>query len=242
MRSMKTYDVEYHDGPALLEGFVAYDDSKPGKRPGILLFPEWYGVASHAKARAKMLAELGYVALAADMYGKGIRPFAFADCTREAAVYQNNRPLMRTRGHAALKVLLDHPEVDRSKIAAIGYCVGGTLILELARDGAKLDAVVPFHANFKTPTPQDAKNIKGRVLALHGADDPIVPDAEVLAFEKEMRDAKVDWQLVSYGNTVHSFTNWELDSDHGKPAAYNEASDKRSWVAMRNFFDEIFNP
>ena len=131
------------------------------------------------------------------------------------------------------------PTVDSEKLGAIGYCVGGTLIFELARDGADLLAVVPFHANFSTPNPQDANNIKGSVLALHGADDPIVPDQEVLAFEKEMRDGKVDWQLVSYGSTVHSFTNWELDSDHSKPAAYNKHSDERSWIAMRTFLKEI---
>ena len=116
-----------------------------------------------------------------------------------------------------------------------------TLVLQnLARAGADLAGVVTFHAALNTPRPEDAKNIMGKVLVLHGADDPLAPDAEVLTFEKEMRDAKVDWQLVSYGNTVHSFTNWDLDSDHSKPAAYNEKSDARSWAAMRAFFEEIF--
>jgi dienelactone hydrolase len=237
---MRAEAVEYNHGSVILEGFVAFDESKREKRPGILLFPEWYGVADHAKTRTKMLAELGYVAFAADMYGKGIRPTAFDDCAREAAKYQQDRPLMRARGHAGLDVLRNHPQVHPRKLAAIGYCVGGTLILELARDGADLLGVVAFHANFNTPTPHDAKNIRGKVLALHGADDPIVPDAEVHAFEKEMRDAKVDWQLVSYGNAVHSFTNWELDCDNSKPAAYNAKADKRSWTAMRDFFTEIF--
>jgi dienelactone hydrolase len=237
---MQTRDVEYKHGPDLLEGFLAFDDNKAGRRPGILLFPEWYGVAHHARARAKMLAELGYVAFAADMYGKGVRPTEFDDCAREAAKYQRDRQLMRGRGRAGLDVLRSHPEVEQSKLAGIGYCVGGTLVLELARDGADLSGVVTFHANLNTPRPEDAKNIKGKVLVLHGADDPIVPEAEVLAFQKEMRDAKVDWQLMSYGSTVHSFTNWDLDSDHSKPAAYNMKSDARSWVAMRAFFDEIF--
>jgi dienelactone hydrolase len=237
---MQTKDVEYKHGTDLLEGFVAVDESGAGRRPGVLLFPEWYGVAAHARARAKMLAELGYVAFAADMYGKGIRPTAFDDCAREAGKYQRDRQLMRGRGRAGLDVLRSHPEVDPSKLAAIGYCVGGTLILELARDGADLSGLVTFHANLSTPRAEDAKNIRARVLVLHGADDPIVPDNEVLAFEKEMRDAKVDWQLVSYGNTVHSFTNWDLDTDHSKPAAYNAKTDARSWDAMRSFFGEIF--
>ena len=237
---MQTRDIEYKHGSDILEGFLAVDDTKVGRHPGILLFPEWYGVAEHAKARAKMLAELGYVAFAADMYGKGMRPTQFDDCAREAGKYQRDRQLMRGRGRAGLDVLRSLPEVDPRKLAGIGYCVGGTLVLELARDGADLSGVVTFHAALNTPRPQDAKNIKGRILVLHGADDPLVPDTEVLAFEKEMREAKVDWRLVSYGNTVHSFTNWDLDSDHSKPAAYNTKSDTRSWVAMRAFFEEIF--
>ncbi len=237
---MQMTDIEYKHGSDVLEGFLAFDETKGDRRPGILLFPEWYGVAEHAKARAKMLAELGYVAFAADMYGKGIRPAQFDDCSREAGKYQRDRQLMRGRGRAGLDVLRSLSQVNPNKLAGIGYCVGGTLVLELARDGADLSGIVTFHAALNTPRPEDAKNIKGKALVLHGADDALVPDAEVLAFEKEMRDAKVDWQLVSYGNTVHSFTNWDLDSDHSKPAAYNEKSDARSWAAMRAFFEEIF--
>jgi dienelactone hydrolase len=237
---MQMTDIEYKHGSDVLEGFLAFDETKGDRRPGILLFPEWYGVAEHAKARAKMLAELGYVAFAADMYGKGIRPAQFDDCSREAGKYQRDRQLMRGRGRAGLDVLRSLSQVNPNKLAGIGYCVGGTLVLELARDGADLSGIVTFHAALNTPRPEDAKNMKGKVLVLHGADDALVPDAEVLAFEKEMRDAKVDWQLVSYGNTVHSFTNWDLDSDHSKPAAYNEKSDARSWAAMRAFFEEIF--
>jgi dienelactone hydrolase len=237
---MQTRDVEYKHESDVLEGFLAFDDTKPDGRPGILLFPEWYGVAEHAKARAKMLAELGYVAFAADMYGKGIRPRQFDDCAREAGKYQRDRQLMRGRGQAGLDVLRSLSVVNPNKLAGIGYCVGGTLVLELARAGADLAGVVTFHAALNTPRPEDAKNIRGKVLVLHGADDPLVPDAEVLTFEKEMRDANVDWQLISYGNTVHSFTNWDLDSDHSKPAAYNAKSDARSWAAMRMFFEEIF--
>jgi dienelactone hydrolase len=131
------------------------------------------------------------------------------------------------------------PVVDGSRTAAIGYCFGGLAALELARTGAELTGVVGFHCNLNTPNPADAKNIKAKVLVLNGGDDPVVPDAETLAFEKEMRDAKVDWQLMRYGNTVHSYTQWFMPKE-GNQAAYNEKSDKRSWVAMQDFFKEIF--
>jgi dienelactone hydrolase len=237
---MQAKAVEYQEGAAILEGFVAFDDGKPGNRPGVLLVPEWYGVTDFARKRCLMLAELGYVAFAADVYGKGVRPTAYDDCAREMAKYKNNRPLLRARTQAGLNELRKQPNVDRDKVVGIGYCFGGTAVLEIARDGADLAGVVAFHANFDTPDPREAKNIKGRVLALHGANDPIVPDAEVLAFQKEMRDAEVDWQLITYGNAVHSFTNWELDSDNSKPAAYNATADKRSWTAMLDFFNEVF--
>jgi dienelactone hydrolase len=158
---MQARDIEYKHGSDPLEGFLAFDDVKADRRPGILLFPEWYGVAEHAKARAKMLAELGYVAFAADMYGKGVRPTKFDDCAREAGKYQRDRQLMRGRGRAGLDVLRSLPEVDPNKLAGIGYCVGGTLVLELARDGADMLGVVTFHAALNTPRPEDAKNIKG---------------------------------------------------------------------------------
>ena len=130
--------------------------------------------------------------------------------------------------------------VDAEKTAAIGYCFGGTTVLELARAGADVDGVVSFHGGLDTPTPDDAKKIKGKVLALHGADDPFVPPAEEQAFEEEMRKAKVDWQLVAYGNSVHSFTDWNAGNDNSKGAAYNEKADKRSWEDMRDFFNELF--
>jgi dienelactone hydrolase len=147
---------------------------------------------------------------------------------------------MRSRANAGLEVLKKHELTDAKRIAAIGYCFGGGVVLELARSGADIAGVVGFHATLDTPNPADAKNIKGKVLILHGADDPVVPTDQVLAFQDEMRKAKVDWQMVFYGGAVHGFTMPESGTDPSKPAAYNEKADKRSWEAMKTFFAEIF--
>ena len=236
---MKTETIEYKQGDATLEGFAVYDDSS-AKRAGVLVVPEWNGVSEYSKKRAQMLAELGYNAFVADIYGKGIRPTTQEACAAEAGKYRDNRPLLRARVRAGLDALRKLPGTDASRLAAIGYCFGGMTVLELVRAGADVKGVVSFHGALNTPIPQDAKNIKARVLALHGADDPLVPEAEVLAFENEMREAKVDWQLVSYGNAVHSFTNWTLPENNPGPVSYNKKVDQRSWIAMQNFFRECF--
>jgi len=157
-----------------------------------------------------------------------------------AGKYKNDRPLLRQRVRAGLDQLLKVKNVDSSRVAAMGYCFGGTTVLELARSGADVKGVVSFHGGLGTPSPEDAKNIKAKVLALHGADDPNVPPPEVQAFQEEMRKAKVDWELVSYGGAVHSFTDWNAGNDNSRGAAYNEEADKRSWEAMKAFFQELF--
>lgn len=235
-----TKTVEYKEGDTTLEGWVAYDDSVKGARPGVLIVHQWKGLGAYEKMRAEMLAKMGYVAFACDIYGKGIRPTAMPDAAAQAGKYKNDRPLLRKRVNAGLETLLKQEGVDKKKVAAIGYCFGGTSVLELARSGADVGGVVSFHGGLGSPTPEDAKNIKAKVLALHGADDPNVPSAEVGAFEKEMRDAKVDWQLVAYGNAVHSFTDKGAGNDNSKGAAYNEKADKRSWEDMKDLFAEIF--
>ena len=235
---MKTETVEYKEGSTVLEGFAAYADS--GKHPGVVVVPEWNGVGDYTKKRAQMLAELGYNAFVADIYGKGIRPTTMEACAAEMQKYATNRPLLRARARAALEQLRKLPNTDTGKLAAMGYCFGGLTVLEMARDGLDLKGVISFHGALNTPNPADAKNIKGKVLALHGADDPVVPDAEVLAFQKEMRDAKVDWSFVAYGNAVHTFTNWNVPEGTPGPAAYNKKADQRSWTAMQDFFKEIF--
>jgi dienelactone hydrolase len=237
---VKTQTVEYKEGATVLEGYFAYDDAFSGKRPGIIVAHEWMGLNDYAKRRARELAQLGYVAFALDIYGKGVRAKDPKEAGALATKYKSDRALLRARALAAFDTLAKHPRVDRKKLAAIGYCFGGTTVLELARSGASLAGIVSFHGGLDTPHPEDAKNIKGRVLVLTGADDPSVPPAAVTAFEDEMRQAKVDWQLVSYGNAVHAFTNPDSGHDPSQGHAYNEKADKRSWQAMKDFFTDLF--
>jgi len=238
--TIKTETVEYKEGNTTLEGVLVYDDSIASKRPGILIAHQWKGLTEYERKRAEMLAQLGYVAFAADIYGKGIRPADPKGASEMAGKYKTDRGLLRRRVQAGLDQLRKSHGVDPQKIGAIGYCFGGTTVLELARSGANVAGVVSFHGALATPTPDDAKNIKGKVLACHGADDPFVPAAEVSGFEEEMRKAKVDWELIAYGNSVHSFTDWNAGNDNSKGAAYNEKADKRSWEAMKEFFNELF--
>jgi dienelactone hydrolase len=223
-----------------LEGYLAWDDSIQAQRPGILVVHEWTGLGDYVKMRTKKLAEMGYVALAIDIYGKGIRPQTPQEAAAQAGIYKNDRKLMRARASAGLDVLRNNPLCDTRRIAAIGYCFGGTVVLELARSGADIAGVVSFHGGLDTPAPEDAKNFKCKVLVLHGGDDPHVPRKDVDAFENEMRAGGVDWQLVIYGGAVHSFTNPSSGNDKSKGAAYDAKVDHRSWEAMKGFFAEIF--
>ena len=236
-----TKTVEYRQGDTVLEGYLAYDDSVKGKRPGVLVIHEWTGLGPYEKKRAEQLAALGYVAFAADIYGKGIRPATPELAGREASKYRGaDRTLLRARAAAGLAELKSFPQVDPDRLAVIGYCFGGTAALELARSGADLRGTVSFHGGLDTPVPADASKIKGMVLALHGADDPHVPPAQVAAFQQEMRTAKVDWQMIYYGGAVHSFTNPKSGNDPSKGVAYNEKADRRSWEAMKQFFNDCF--
>ncbi|AUS99723.1 dienelactone hydrolase [Nostoc sp. CENA543] len=239
LAALQTKTIEYKDGNTVLEGYLAYDDAIKGKRPGVLVVHEWDGLQSYAKRRTEQLAKMGYVAFAADIYGKGIRPKTTEESGKQATIYRQNRPLLRSRANAGLKALQSNPLTDVKRIAAIGYCFGGGTVLELARSGANIAGVVSFHGNLDTPNPGDAKNIKAKVLVLHGADDPFIPETQLKAFETEMRQGNVDWQLISYGRTVHSFTNPDAKGEI-KGAEYNPIADQRSWQAMQQFFAEIF--
>lgn len=239
--AIQTKTVEYKQGDTTLEGFVAWDDAIKGPRPGVLIVHQWLGLTDYEKHRAEMLAHLGYVAFCADIYGKGVRPQNTQEAGAQAGKYKNDRQLLRARVNAGLDALRQQPLVDPKRLAAIGYCFGGTTVLELARSGADVAGVVSFHGGLDSPTPADGKNIKCKVLVCHGADDPYEKPADLAAFESELRDARVDWQLIEYGGAVHSFTQPNAGNDNSKGAAYNEKADQRSWAALQQFFAEIFN-
>ncbi len=239
---IQTQTVVYKQGKTALEGYLAWDDASADKRPGVLVVHDWMGISDQTKKEVDRLAELGYVAFAADIYGKGVRPADAKAAGEQAGKFKNDRKLLRARARAGLDLLARNKLVDPARLAAIGFCFGGTTALELARDGAPLVGVVSFHGGLATPTPEDAKNIKGKVLVLHGADDPHVPADEVAAFQKEMRDAGVDWQFIAYGGAVHAFTVPAAGNDNSTGAAYNARADVRSWAAMKQFFAEVFAP
>jgi dienelactone hydrolase len=231
--------VEYKQGGTVLEGYLAYPDNTLGKVPGVIVVHEWNGLGDYAQSRARLLAELGYVAFAADIYGKGIRPTDVKGCAAESAKYKGDRKLMRARAKAAYDVLRKDPRVDAMKIAAIGYCFGGTVVLEMARSGLPLKGVASFHGGLDTPVPSKMGSIKAKVLILHGADDPFAPADQVTAVEKELKAAGADYQVNLYGGAQHGFTN--PDNKGVLPGAlYNEQADQRSWKALMQFFDEIF--
>jgi len=239
--AVKTEVVPYKHGDVELIGYLAYDDSVKGPRPGVLVVHEWWGLNGYIKKRAEQLASEGYIAFAVDMYGKGFMTKDPNEARAFAGKFRDgDRKLLRGRVNAGLKVLRDHPLTDKLRIAAIGYCFGGTTVLELARSGEEIAGVVSFHGGLDTPNPDDAKNIKAKVLVLHGADDPNVPVPQVIAFQEEMRKSRVDWQMISYGGAVHSFTNPDSGSDLSRGVAYNAKADKRSWEHMKVFFTEIF--
>ncbi len=237
---VKTERVEYRDGETVLEGYLARDAHLKAPAPGVLVVHEWKGLGPYAEHRAEQLAELGYVAFAVDMYGKGVRAKDHTEAAQLSGIYRKDRQLMRRRIHAALDTLRRQPMVDVTRIAAIGYCFGGTTVLELARSGADVLGVVSFHGGLDTPNPADAQHIKGRVLVLHGADDTFVTPEQVAAFEQEMQAAHVDYRLVKYPGAVNSVTVQEAGHDPSTGMAYNEAADKASWQELVAFLEDLF--
>ena len=238
--AIKIETVAYKQDTASLEGLLVYDAAAKGKKPGILLAPDWMGISDVARQQAEKTAKLGYVVFVADIYGKNIRPKDAKEAGTQAGIYKKDRALMRARAHAALEQLLKSPLVDTSKILAMGYCFGGGVALELARSGADLDGVATFHGSLDTPHPEDAKKIKGKVLVMHGADDPYVTPEDVHAFMKEMKDGGVDWTFIYYSGAVHAFTIPTAGNDNSKGAAYNEKADRRSWIAFQDFLKDVF--
>lgn len=232
--------VEYKDEQTTCVGTLVHDIAHPGRLPGVLLCPTFWGAEALARRKATQIARLGYAVLVMDPYGDG----KVADTREEANALMmgllKDRTLLRRRAAAALKTLRYHRRADGSHLAAVGYCFGGLVALELARDGADLRAVVSFHGILDNGGAKPPTEVKPAVLVLHGADDPIVPPAQVAAFMEEMRAAKADWQLVHYGGAVHAFTNPEA-ADHSFGTVYQEAADKRSWRLMASHLEEAFS-
>jgi dienelactone hydrolase len=241
MAAMTTKKVPYELDKTKFEGVLVYDDAAT-PRPGLVLVPNWLGINEANLKQAELVAARGYVVFVADMYGITARPKNQDEAGKAAGVVKGDRALMRRRVNKALQLLLGAKGVplDVKRVGAIGFCFGGTGALELARSGAKIGGVVSFHGGLGSPTPEDAKAITAKVLALHGADDPFVPAEEVAGFEAEMRAAKVDWQLVAFGNAVHSYT--DVDANMPGKAQNNPVVAARAYALMDSFFAEAFKP
>lgn len=239
-----TEDVEYEAGGARMIGYLAYDDSVSGPRPGVLVVHEWWGLNDYARSRARQLAELGYTALAIDMYGDG-RQADHPERAGALAQEVNGRwDDARARFAAALDLLRAHETTDDDRTAAIGYCFGGGMVLNMAREGVDLKGVVSFHGSLAGQSRAQPGEVSARILVLHGADDPFVPAAEVEGFKAEMAAAGVDYRFVAYPGAVHGFTNPDADrfgAAFGMPLAYDAEADQASWREMRGFFDRIFS-
>lgn len=231
--------VQYTHEGTVLEGYLAYDDSVMDKRPGILVVHEWWGLNDYVRSRVDKLAQLGYVAFALDMYGKGIWTTKPAEA-KKLSGHLRGTPLLRQRAQAGLAILRNNSQVDPKRIAAIGYCFGGTTVLEIAYSGADLAGVVTFHGGLTAAKPEDLSRIKAKFLIFHGADDGFIPAAAIQAFQEGLNKAGSDWQMISFSGAVHSFTNPDADKVGIKGIAYNKAADERSWNYMQQFFEEIF--
>lgn len=237
---IRMQQVEYKDGDTVCEGYLAYDDAVTDQRPGVLVCPEWWGMTDYPKHRADQLAKMGYVAFVADIYGGGKTTDEPQQAGEWDAPFMTDRKLMRQRAQAGLDTLLAQKYVDKSRVAAIGYCFGGTCALELARAGAPLAGVISFHGNLSRTADEGPDNITAKILVCHGGDDPLV-SAKVLAdFEAEMKEVKANYQINIYSGAQHAFTNPAADSHHIPGIAYNEQADKRSWAAAKDFFEEVF--
>ncbi len=240
---IKGEPVDYKAGGVTMKGYLAYDENIKGKRPGVLVVHEWWGQNEYARKRARMLAELGYTALAVDMYGEGKTATHPDDAGKFSSETMKNFPVAKERFEAAMNFLKKQPTVDPARIAAIGYCFGGGVVLNMVRQGADLKAVASFHGSLAAVKPAQAGKVKAKIRVYNGEDDKFTPQEKIDAFMQEMRDARVDFQFINYPGAVHSFTNPEADELGKKfslPMAYNADADKRSWEDMTNFFAEVF--
>lgn len=237
---IKQEPIDYTHAEKPYQGVLVYDDKTTSPRPAVLVCPEWYGVNDFAKSRAQELAKLGYVAFVVDPYGKGIQARSVEEAGKMSGALKADRAMLKARVRTAFELMQEHKLVDPKRIAVMGYCFGGTTALELARSGADVRGAVSFHGSLNSPDAEEAKNIKGKILVLHGGADPFVPDPEVAEFVESLRRHSVNYQLNIYGGAVHSFTNPGADKAGLKGVAYNEQADKRSWAELRIFLEEIF--
>lgn len=238
-----TEELVYRDGDTQMRGMLAYDNASEEARPGVLVVHEWWGQNDYARERARMLAELGYTALAVDMYGDGKTAEHPDDAGKFASAVLGNIPLARARFEAALAELREQPMVAEDKIAAIGYCFGGGVVINMARLGIDIDGVVSYHGSLATSDPAQAGDMETRVLVFNGADDPLVTDEDIAAFKQEMEAAGADYEFIDYPGALHGFTNPGADESgekFGLPLAYDQEADTDSWERTQVFFDEIF--
>lgn len=235
---LETQKIKYQDGNIVLEGYYANDTSKPGKKPAVMVMHDWSGRNTFADQKAEKLAELGYIGFAIDMYGIG----KLGKTTEEKMALMKplieDRAAIRERLLAALSAVKTLADVDTQRIGAIGFCFGGLCVLDLARSGADVRGVVSFHGLLNAPPHLADNKIKAKILALHGYEDPMVTSDQVFAFEREMTEQKVDWQLTVYSGTKHGFTN-PLANDPEMGIVHNPLAEQRSWLAMKNFFAEV---
>jgi dienelactone hydrolase len=238
--NVTTRDVEYRQGDTVLLGLVAWDDALPGKRPGVLVVHEWWGLDEHARSQARRLAEAGYVGFALDMYGKGKVTTHPQEAQAFVAEATKDPAVLAARFNAALEQLKQDPHVDPKRIAVIGYCFGGAVALDMARSGADLAAVVTFHGALATKTPASPGKIKARILVLTGSADPFVPPEQVAAFEAEMKAAGARFQVVSHPGAKHGFTNPAAATHGMSQLAYDPEADRQSWAAMLKLFSQVF--
>jgi dienelactone hydrolase len=237
---VRTPTLDYRDGAATLKGVIIDDDRRAGRRPGIVLFPDARGIGDHAIACAERLAALGLVVLVADLYGDGATARDIPHARELMGQLRSDLLRWRARAEAARLALVQQSNVDAAKIAAIGYCFGGTTALELARSGASLSAVVTFHGGLAGERPEDARKIKAKVLVCHGAADTLVPMSQLAAFEEEMSRTSVDWRVHVYAGAKHGFTNPDADNAGVPELGYDAAADRQSWAAMLRLFEEVF--
>ncbi len=236
---VRTEPIEFKDGGVSCRGWIAYDDTAKDKRPGVLVVHEWWGCNDYAKSRARQLAELGYVAIAVDMYGEGKTTTDPAEAGQCASTVRKDLAQLRSRINGWHDVMKDRPEVDPARTAAIGYCFGGSTVLELARSGADVDAVVSFHGALATRMPASPGSVKAKILVCNGEADTFVSAEEKDRFKKEMEAAKASMTFVEYPGAVHSFTNPDAGARGIQGVAYQKEADEKSWEAMKAMFKEV---